>query len=204
MVGKRERTKSKSKRKVEKPNELFEALNSKGSVVLFLTKGNALPPLIDALRVMNKSKIPGVFVTLNLPMSTIDNLLKKEKVDSHNLIFIDLVSVNDDSDTYGQKHISVNSPSNLTELSIAISQALTGLGGKSKFLLFYTLSTLQLYNHSDVIARFISFIIKKLREWDVTGIFFDIATPKSIELANKTKIFYDKVIKVEKPIGSLT
>ena len=73
-------------------------------------------------------------------------------------LFIDTVS-----ESKGENVVFIN-PSNLTGLSIAINQGIQGLG-KNPYIIFDSLSNLAIRNNSEILIKFISFILKKSLDW---------------------------------------
>jgi hypothetical protein len=107
-------------------------------------------------------KNPGVIICATRPADSIISELKKKKISTKNLFFIEL---------HGKSTIpnamSVQSQEALTELSIAISQALQSLPGKNKFLIFEGISTLTTSNSSTTVQRFVQFLTAKCRSWAI-------------------------------------
>lgn len=186
------------KSKKSKLDSDFKILSSGSPVLLVLTSGdNQDKSLERVLKTLESLKAHGVFITTTKSSSKLTKEFKKRGLDTSRLIFIDFVKKPEGHKDMNRR-IYVNSLSNLTELSIAISQALDTLKEKPKFLILHSIPTLHLYNKPEVLARFLNFIISKLREWNVKGVFFSLATPQEGEFTERTKEFYDKIIKVKK------
>ena len=130
-----------------------------------------------------EENVPGVYVTLNKPFSVIKGLFIKNKIDIRMVIFIDAVT---ELDTNGIKKeencLFIGSPENLSDVSIAMDQAVRSIPGKEKFLFFDSLSTLLLYNKAITVARFIHFLAGKMRIWKVKGIIISLEKKSDREL----------------------
>ena len=147
---------------------------------------------IRIIRKLTQEGTPGVYVTLNIPFNTLKTRLKREKVDLDEIIFIDAVT-----ETAGGKIektddcLFINSPQSLSDISIAMDQAIMAIESKEKFLFFDSLSTLLLYNDVGVVAQFVHFLSSKMRVWRVKGIIISLRRNDDKELINELKSFCD-------------
>jgi len=138
---------------------------------------------------------PGVYVTLNKPYNNIKKSFEKEKIDLNKVIFIDAVT-----NTVGGRLektkdcLFIGSPKNLSDISIAMDQAIMAIPKKDKFLFFDSLSMLLLYNDAGVVAKFIHFLSGKLRVWEVKGIIISLRKAKDKDLIQELKAFCDVVL----------
>ncbi|MFH1316536.1 MAG: hypothetical protein ABII01_03395 [Candidatus Woesearchaeota archaeon] len=144
---------------------------------------------------IDEDAIPGVYVTLNKPYDTLVQIFKKEDIDPEMIIFIDAVS----KTAGGQlkktdKCLFIGAPDNLSDISIAMDQAVRALPGKDRFVFFDSLSTLLLYNDIAVVARFIHFLSTKMRVWKVKGIIISLKKEKDKELIDELIQFCDVVL----------
>ncbi len=141
---------------------------------------------------IDKENVPGVYVTLNKPFETMKETLKKKKIDTRMIIFIDAVTK-----TTGGKVKKTNeclfigSPDNLSDISVSMDQAVRALPSKEKFVFFDSLSTLLLYNNITTVAKFIHFLAGKMRTWGVKGIIVSLRKQKDQELIDELTQFCD-------------
>ncbi len=130
--------------------------------------------------------IPGVYVTLNKPFETLSATFKREKIDSRMIIFIDAVTKTAGGNAEKtDKCLFIGAPDNLSDISIAMDQAVKALPSKSRFVFFDSLSTLLVYNDISTVARFIHFLTGKMRVWKVKGIIVSLRKDKDEELINE-------------------
>ena len=119
---------------------------------------------------------PGVYVTLNKPFNIIKKIFEKEGINTKKIIFIDAVTK-----TSGAKMektdecLFIGNPENLSDISIAMDQAVLAIPNKKKFLFVDSLSTLLIYNKPEVVAKFIHFLSGKMRAWEVKGIIITLS-----------------------------
>lgn len=147
---------------------------------------------ISIVKHLSSQKIPGVYVTLNRPYQNVKELLTKEKVSLNNIIFIDAVSKTAGGElTKTEECLFIGSPENLSEMALAMDQAIMAIPKKDKFLFFDSLSTILLYNDVKVVARFIHFLSTKMRVWKVKGIIISLRREKDKELISELKEFCD-------------
>lgn len=135
---------------------------------------------------------PGVYVTLNKPYDDLKKTFKREKVDPLRVIFIDAVTKTIGGEIKKTKDcLYIGNPRNLSDISIAMDQAVMAIPSKNKFLFFDSLSILLLYNDVSVVAKFIHFLSGKMRVWKVKGIIISLKRKKDQELINELKEFCD-------------
>lgn len=136
--------------------------------------------------------VPGVYVTLNKPYSTIRSNLKKKKIDVRLIIFIDAVTKTAGGETKKTKDcLFIGNPENLSDISIAMDQAVRALPGKNKFLFFDSLNTLLIYNSIPIVIKFIHFLSTKMRVWKVKGIIISLEKESNKELIDELSQFCD-------------
>lgn len=126
---------------------------------------------------------PGVYVTLNRPFSTIKKIFEKNGIDTRMIIFIDAVTKTVGGEVEKKDNcLFIGNPENLSDISIAMDQAVRAVPGKEKFLLFDSLSTLLVYNKPITVARFVHFMAGKMRVWKVKGIIITLEKESDREL----------------------
>jgi KaiC/GvpD/RAD55 family RecA-like ATPase len=152
---------------------------------------------VDIIKEMVKAGTPGVYVTLNRPYDNIKALFAKEKIDTKNVIFIDGVSK-----TVGGKVekrddcLYIGGPKGLSDISLAMDQAIMAIPKGDKFLFFDSLSTLLLYHDVSVVAQFVHFISGKMRVWKVKGIIISLRRNKDQELIEELQSFCDLTLNI--------
>jgi KaiC/GvpD/RAD55 family RecA-like ATPase len=141
---------------------------------------------------VQKQNIPGVYVTLSKPYATVEQALKKEGIDTRMVLFIDAVTKTvKDSVKKTKQCLFIGSPENLSDISLAMDQAVRSLPSKDKFVFFDSLSILLMYNEIDTVARFIHFLATKMRAWKVKGIIVSLTKEKDKELIDELMQFCD-------------
>ena len=139
--------------------------------------------------------IPGVYVTLNKPFDTMQDVFKKEKIDIRMIIFIDAVTKTVGGEIEKtDKCLFIGAPDNLSDISIAMDQAVRSLPSKERFVFFDSLSTLLVYNSVPTVARFIHFLAGKMRVWKVKGVIVSLRKEKDKELIDELTQFCDVIL----------
>ena len=141
---------------------------------------------IDIIKSLTDKGIPGVYVTLNKPFITIKKFFEEKKVDLRLILFIDAVTEVSTGEIKKTKAcLFIGSPENLSDISIAIDQAVTAIPSKDKFLFFDSLNTLLVYNDVRVVAQFIHFLANKMRTWKIRGIIISLKKESDRELIDE-------------------
>jgi KaiC/GvpD/RAD55 family RecA-like ATPase len=138
---------------------------------------------------------PGIYVTLNKPFETLEKIFNKNKIDTDMVIFIDAVTKTAGGKTEKtEKCLFIGSPENLSDISIAMDQAVTALPSGDRFVFFDSLSTLLIYNNIESVARFIHFLASKMRVWKVKGVIVSLRKDKDKELIEELTQFCDAIL----------
>lgn len=138
--------------------------------------------------VKSLKNLPGIYVSLNKTQKSLENLLKKEKINLNKLFFIDCVTSKQTKEDV--LHIPIT---NLKELSYSINRFIKEIKGK-KFLIIDALSTLLIYNNENNVAAFVKEITEYAAQKDIEIFAFSPKT-EGEELLNKIFNFFDKVKK---------
>jgi len=144
---------------------------------------------------LTKQNIPGVYVTLNRPYENVKEMLKKQKIDLDKVIFIDGVTKTAGGEiTKRADCLYIGGPKSLSDISIAMDQAIMGIPKKDKFLFFDSLSTLLVFNDASIVLKFVHFLAGKMRIWKVRGIIISLRRTKDKELIELLKENCDVVL----------
>ena len=147
---------------------------------------------LNIIKHLVAQKVPGVYVTLNRPYESIRELLMKNSIDERLIIFIDAVTKTAGGELQKTDQcLFIGSPENLTDISLAMDQAVRAIPGNEKFVFFDSLSTLLLYNDKETVARFIHFLSGKMRVWKVRGIIISLQNEKDEPLIDELTQFCD-------------
>lgn len=145
---------------------------------------------------VNEKKIPGVYVSVNKPYVVIKKSFDKSKIKDDAIIFIDAITQLSGAEMEKTKKcIYLDNPESLTDFGISITEAITALELKEKFIFFDSVDTLLIYNKQEAVLKFMHFLIGRIRQWNVKGI---IVTVEKTEMIPQLSEFCDKVIYLKK------
>ncbi|MCK4714437.1 MAG: hypothetical protein KAT35_02595, partial [Candidatus Aenigmarchaeota archaeon] len=145
---------------------------------------------------VNKKMLNGIYITVNRPYKSLTPLMQKEGIDSSRIFFIDLITKTEGDRPLREGNcIFMGNASNLTDLSVAISQAVSTNPKAKKFILLDSLSTMLIYNEAGSLSKFSHFLTSRLREWNIDGIFISLDTAADRELTDKFSQFCDRVVR---------
>ncbi len=175
-----------------------EVKNLKDYIVLVrVSSGDYKKTNIEILKLLvNEQKTPGIYVTLNKPFEVMQRQLKQNKVDPKFVIFIDAFTDVAENKKRVKNCLYIGSPEKLSDISIAMDQAVKSLPTKEKFIIFDSINTLQVFNKPGTVMRFVHFLSTKIREWKVKGIIILIKSSADEPLANELVQFCDSKIDV--------
>ncbi len=140
---------------------------------------------------------PGVYVTLSKPFKTVEQAFKKAAIDTRMILFIDAVTKTAGGEAKKTDNcLYIGSPENLSDISLAMDQAVRSLPSKDKFVFFDSLSVLLMYNEVSTVAKFIHFLVSKMRVWKVKGIIVSLTKEKDKGLIEELMQFCDALIEL--------
>jgi hypothetical protein len=147
---------------------------------------------------INEQKMEGVCLTITRPASSLKAILEKKGVSSEKLFFIDCISKIAGAAEPCDKCTFVSHPSNLTDISIALNNAVRETSGKNKkkFLIVDSWSSLLIYNDQRKVLGFSNFIINKLRAQSINSFMVTMREKSYEEFADSMSAFCDKVISI--------
>jgi len=120
--------------------------------------------------------------------------LEQKGINTKKLFFIDLITSEISEATEKIDNcLFMESPKSLTDLSIALSEAVKSMPG-DKFIFLDTLSTLLVYNQLTTVTKFAHFLTSKMRQWDINGLLVSMEKETDPNLQAQLAQFCDKVI----------
>lgn len=147
--------------------------------------------IINVLKfLVNEQGIPGVYVTLNKPYEVMQRNLLGNNIDPRLIIFIDANSRTEESKKVANC-LYIGNPEKLSDMSVAMDQAIKALPTTNKFLIFDSLNTLAIFNKPSTVARFIHFLAGKMREWKIKGIIITLEKETEQSLLDELTQFSD-------------
>lgn len=151
--------------------------------------------VIDVTRfLVNDRNVPGVYVTLNKPYEIVQRTLAMNNIDTRFLIFIDAASRTEPKKV--DNCLYIGSPEKLSDISVAMDQAVKALPADDKFLIFDSLNTLSIFNKTSTVARFVHFLTGKFREWKIRGVIITLKKETEESLLDELTQFSDSRIDI--------
>ena len=141
---------------------------------------------------VSQQRTPGVYITLNKPAQVLERKFQMDNIDTRLIIFIDCFSRTGDDQIKREKNILyIGSPERLSDISVAIEQAVNAIPSEKKFVLLDSLSTLLIYNKSGTVARFVHFLSNKMRSLKVKGVILSLEKEQEKDLLSDLSQFCD-------------
>ena len=89
---------------------------------------------VDIIKSLTDKGVPGVYVTLNKPFEIMQRLFKQNKIDERFVIFIDGITKVPGNNKKIKNCLFIESPEKLSDISVAMDQAVNALPTKKKFI----------------------------------------------------------------------
>jgi hypothetical protein len=136
------------------------------------------------------------YVTLNKSSKVLRKDFKKNNIELKNITIIDAISKTVNPLSKAEKNcFFVSSPKALTELATSIGKCLEN---SFEYFIFDSLNSLLVYQKLPVVKKWISSIMKKIKDGNAKAIFYTLNLGEQQELIDETSLFADKVISLEK------
>ena len=148
----------------------------------------------EIVKFLVDQNIPGVYVTLNKPFEIMQRNLAVNNVNPKLIIFIDAASSTDPKKI--ENCLYIGSPEKLSDISVAMDQAVKAIPNDDKFLIFDSLNTLSIFNKPATVARFVHFLTSKLREWKIRGIILTLVKETDESLLDELTQFSDRRVDI--------
>jgi len=144
---------------------------------------------------INRKKASGGYVSINRPYSNVIDNLKNRDIKTDNIFFIDCITKSLGGKLPEDKNcVFVDSPSHLTDISVALHEFFTSSGEKNRFLYIDSLSTLTIHNQLDSVLKFVHYVTGKMRIFGFNGIMLSLHEESDKKLISELGQFCDKVI----------
>ncbi len=173
----------------------LDGLDGKSYSVLAVSPPDRLQEAADGMiGEYTKAGIAGVYVCFNKPQKAVKELLEKRGVDTSKVFFIDCITASLGEAENEKNVIHIQSPSDLTSLSIAINEFLEKVPGE-KFLLIDALATLLIYNTEALVIKFVKSMVEETSRYGLKTV---MLTPEARggDLVNRISLYFDKVLRV--------
>jgi len=151
---------------------------------------------IELIREISGLGYHTVVITTNFPYSILTKLYAEQGIDPKTVSFIDTVTRNSLGNAENIPGVVrfINNPANLTDMGIAVTEALKDHAGEKVCILYDSISTMLIYLSSANISKFIHFVTNKLRLMDISGIFLAVEKGLDPMLMTQLTTFVDTVI----------
>ena len=147
---------------------------------------------------VNEKKMPGVYISLNIPYDVVKKKLEKI-IDIRWLIFIDgITNLTGVKPQKKEGCLFLSSLTNLTDMGLTIDQALDAINSDKIFILLDSLSTMTVYNDDDVVFKFMHYLMGRIRMKGISGIFITIKLDKGNDITKQLSLICDKTIEVQR------
>lgn len=165
-------------------------------LVLVVPEHNYTEKILAVVADMVGMGINLCYISLNRPCSSLMSTFKKAGVNTDSIHFIDAITKTAVNTEDTKQCSYVSSPGALTELSVKISKIVDKK--EYDYIIFDSLSTLLVYESDSTIAKFVHFLMAKVRVASCNAIFTCLNQDAESILIKDINMFADKVIDMEK------
>ena len=138
-----------------------------------------------------------VYVTMSRPHSRVSNELEEKGIDTDKIFYIDGASNLGGSSAKKSENVIYLKPQQLTQISIAISNAVEAIEDDESLLVFDAISTLKIYNEKQQISKFAHSLMSQLGKWEILSVVMTVTEETDDELKSQLKQFSDSIVRPE-------
>lgn len=175
------------------PIKELENLGNSYSALAISSVEKVQSSVYDIISLFVREDIPGVFMCLNKPHSSVKQNLDERKINTDKIFFIDCITRALGEKKEGENVLHVQSPADLTGLSIAVTEFLQKIPG-SKFMIIDALTTFLIYNQENLVVKFVKSITEQSSKFGVKTVILT-PEPRGGNMINKISLFFDKIIR---------
>lgn len=140
---------------------------------------------------------PVIYVAVTKDSMQLSANFKMNGLDPSRFFFIDCIAKKRDAKTKAPNTIFISNPESLTEISLAISEAIKLLPREGKkTLILDSLNSLLVYNNNTLVSKFSNFLVNNLRAHQINGIFIVIETKMHSDLIAQIGSACDEIKKI--------
>lgn len=167
-------------------------------VILSPKNANYSDSILKIIKYLNEDlKGDGGIVIFNRPYEDYIKLLKSNKIKTEKLKFIDCVTKLSKKEPGKEDNVLfIRNPMNLSDIAIGITQVISSMKSKEKFLVIDSLSTLLIYHDSSTITQFMHFVSSKLRNENVKGVIVLLERDMKEQIGSVVSQFAELVLEV--------
>lgn len=173
-----------------------EELAQEKIFLILASPGNIRERNIEIIKELSTLGYHSVVITTNFPFKILRKLYEQSGVDLESVSFIDAVTRTSMGSVENIPGVVryINSPDNLTDMGIAVTEVLKEHSGQKVCILFDSVSTMLIYLSSQNISKFIHFVTNKLRLSSISGVFLAVEKGLDPMLMTHLTTFVDTVV----------
>jgi hypothetical protein len=167
-----------------------------GWIILLETKAEkSFETGLTATQILTKHDYQGIIISASRPYKNLVTIYTQKKISLNKLVIIDCISKSQDADIPAENAIFLENVSALTNISISVNELINQIQGK-KFVLLDSISTMLIYNHPQIFARFIHNILTKIRLKGISGLLLSLDADIDKNVKAEIMQLCDKTIKI--------
>lgn len=171
----------------------FNNLEEGAIVLIETTAEKILEVNLVVVKWLSDKKYTQIILSTSRPCKNLLDLYKKNNIDINKIRILCAVCQNKKQENSNIIHIQ--SSSSLTEISLALSKCMESIKDK-KFIFIDSINTMLVHNDSSVLAKFIHFVLTKMRTNNVSGLLISLKIETNKEVKAEISQLCDKIIEV--------
>jgi len=150
------------------------------------------------IRTLTMKGFDGVYISFQRPLGNVTSLLKQQKINTKNILFLDIASILGEAAGNPQQAVAgMPADINIDELVKAIYTMLDNLRSRKRFIFIDSLTPIALYKPLSEVMRFSEFLSRTVRSHELENVILIFSVAQ--ELAQK-KFIRDIAMRVDEVI----
>jgi hypothetical protein len=143
-----------------------------------------------------------LIITVNQPRKVLAKMYANEGITPEKYYVIDAVTQYSGGACVPDSRVKyINSPGNLTDLGIAITEFLKQIPDAKKCIMFDSVSMLLIHIPTATASKFFHFVVNKLKLSDISGIFLCVDKGLDPVILSQMSAFVDKIVDFDNHIS---
>ncbi|MFH1256589.1 MAG: hypothetical protein V1494_04830 [Candidatus Diapherotrites archaeon] len=176
----------------------FAKLDEVRGITLVITPQSKYDDLnLELVRRFIKQGYSIIYISVNRPCKLMSEKFEGRGIACEKFFFVDCASFLSNEMLDRKKNVLlVNSPSDLTSISIALTKLVERTRGRKRLLFLDSVSALMIYNSANSVEKFVHFLSGRMRLLGMDGVIISLDEKDDEHMIEVISEFCDKVIRL--------
>ena len=180
---------------IKKLEEELKNLPEDSIVLLETSAENSFETSMASVKLLADKNDSGIIISASRPYVNLVNMYQRNDINASKMFILDCVTKDNNGDTKADNVVFLENVSDLTKISLSLSERMKTTNGK-KFVFIDSITSMLIHNKPHVFARFMHSILTRMRVNGTGGLLISLEDKTDREVRAKIAQLCDKVIKI--------